>query len=135
MEYTYIPYTTSLTTNLKDVNVASLSADITHTIGGEVDLGYYGKRNISQAKHISVHVVYTGLNGSDVFQVLTTLKGSTNFKCENTDETTPNATQKTITGTGSHIFHLVPSNYQDIQLFFDKASTVGTIDVTVLMQF
>lgn len=130
----YLPATADVATNLSAANVANMTGDVTHTIGGEITA--FGKTySVIDAKHISVHVVYASLNGSDVFKVLTTLKGSTNFICENTDETTPNATQATITGIGSHIFHFVPSNYQDIQLFFDKASTAGTVDVTILFQF
>lgn len=126
-----------VTKDLYNANVANMTGNVTHTIGGTILENSTRSRKIADAVQAEVHVSWSG------FSVLTTVleartrAGNAEFVNENSDETSSNPTQVTLsTASGSKILHFAPANYEDFQLFYDKKTAVaGTITVTVLFKF
>ena len=134
MEYKiYQPETASLATNLWGVNIANLIGDVSHEIETLNNL------KVCNAERITVQVVWSGLTGTlnGVFQLLTRVHKDLSFVCEQTDESELNATQKTLNAAaGNVIFHLVPANYQALNLFLEvNGLTGGSISVAVSFKF
>lgn len=128
----YRPQTANVATNLWQVNAANLTGDISHVIEALNSL------NIKNAERITIQVDWASLNALDsVFKVETRCDNELGWVNENTDESSDNPTQKTLaTAVGSKIFHLVPANWQGLNLVFDRNSvTVGTISVSVIVKF
>jgi hypothetical protein len=135
----YKPSSADVDKNLVNVNVANLTGDVTHTIGGSVKsaIDKITSYLIANAQMFYVQIVWSGLDKTDaVFQVKTSLDG-VNFTNENPDETTKNPTQVTLsTAAGVKIIPIAPSNYKDAQLYFKKGTnTVGNIDVDMIFKF
>lgn len=128
----YRPLTDDVTTNLWDVDVADLTADVLHEIEA-ID-----NKKIAEAERITIQIDWADLSHTNaVFFVKTRVDNELSWVNEQSDEDESNATQKTLgTAAGSHIFHFVPANYQGLLLNLDRNSIVtGSVSVSVSVKW